>query len=727
MDRTLFSIVLISFLHATSAAQGFWSFNNPQPTGQTLTDIERTPDGTLWTVGRYGTLMKSEDDGMNWTIQRIDITNNLNSITFVGSYAWIVGDAGLILSSSNSGISWAQQSSGTLRNLHKIQFLDERVGWILATDSLYLHTTNGGETWSQKRFGTWLPLNDLHFISPQKGWLTVGYYRPGNIGYDESASGMLLHTTDGGATWLMIDSGRTKFGEISFVDNMHGWIAKRPIPFTSDLIHTTDGGLTWNPTQSSGLDFDCLLFTNTLVGWGVAYGSWLFTTSDGGSNWSVSDTTNYNFGFCDVLMFGSTQGWVVGTSGIIRATTNGGLMWRSLDKRLDIFWGALSDVFFSNKSEGWVGGNQLRSEFPADTSLVLHTYDGGKTWERKYFPRNGEPYGIYALWAITNERVWVISDTVALLTTDEGSTWTEANVHDHFRDIYFRNTSSGFLLADHAVYKTSDGGSTWGRKTGFNNIQFLRTLDFADSLRGWIVGHPGIGPEVTFLTIDGGDNWSLSSFNFSSIDFSDAENGWALGEDRHVFRTRDGGRTWNRATIQPLTFTYWTSNIVMADTTTGWIWNSSNTYRTTDGGYSWRMEPGVGFIQSGIDHGFYAVSRDLAWYVGGDGKILKYEDISTSVPGPIKSGVPSLFSLYQNYPNPFNAITAIAYNLPRATHVSLKVYDALGQEVVVLVNEKQNIGERVVRFDASNLASGVYYYCLRSGESMVTRKMVLVK
>ena len=727
MVRTLFSMVLISLLHTTGAAQGSWSFNNPQPTGQTLSDIERTQDGVLWTVGAYGTLMKSQDDGQSWTTQRIDVTGNLNSIKFVGSHAWIVGNSGLILYSSNAGVSWSRQSSGSMHNLHKIQFLDEHFGWVLATDSVYLHTTNGGETWSQRRFDTQLPLNDLRFISPQKGWLTVGYYDPGNIGYDEDARGMLLHTTDGGATWLMIDSGRTKYGEISFVDTLHGWIAKRPIPFTSDLIHTTDGGLTWNPTQSSGLDFDCLLFTNTLVGWGVAYGSWLFTTSDGGSNWSVSDTIDYNYGFCDVLMSGSTQGWVVGTSGIIRATTNGGLMWRSLDKRLDIFWGALRDVAFCNKSEGWIGGDQYLSEPLADTSLVLHTSNGGKTWERKFFPHNSETYGIYALWAISNERVWVISDTVAVVTTDEGSTWTVANVHDHFRDIYFHNASSGFLLADRAVYKTSNGGSTWVRKTGFNNILFLRTLDFADSLRGWIVAHPGIGPEVTFLTTDGGDNWALSSLNFSTIDFSDSENGWALGEDKHVFRTRDGGRTWNRATIQPLTFTYWTSNIVMADTTTGWIWDSFATYRTTDGGHSWRMEPGVGFIQSGIDHGFYVVSRDLAWYVGGDGKILKYEDISMSVPGPIKSGIPTHILLHQNYPNPFNATTTIAYNLPRATHVSLKVYDALGQEVVVLVNEKQNIGERVVRFDASNLASGVYYCCLRSGESMVTRKMILMK
>jgi hypothetical protein len=85
------------------------------------------------------------------------------------------------------------------------------------------------------------------------------------------------------------------------------------------------------------------------------------------------------------------------------------------------------------------------------------------------------------------------------------------------------------------------------------------------------------------------------------------------------------------------------------------------------------------------------------------------------------------FWLSQCYPNPFNPRTTIRYEVPGATHVNLTVYDVLGREVSVLVNEKKPSGNYRVKFDGSSLASGVYFYRLQAGDLVATKRFLLLK
>jgi 5-hydroxyisourate hydrolase-like protein (transthyretin family) len=88
---------------------------------------------------------------------------------------------------------------------------------------------------------------------------------------------------------------------------------------------------------------------------------------------------------------------------------------------------------------------------------------------------------------------------------------------------------------------------------------------------------------------------------------------------------------------------------------------------------------------------------------------------------------PKEFKLEQNFPNPFNPTTTIQYQLPADAKVTLKIYDVLGSEVATLINEDQEAGYKEVKFNATNLASGMYIYRLQAGKYLSMKKMMLVK
>jgi hypothetical protein len=102
-------------------------------------------------------------------------------------------------------------------------------------------------------------------------------------------------------------------------------------------------------------------------------------------------------------------------------------------------------------------------------------------------------------------------------------------------------------------------------------------------------------------------------------------------------------------------------------------------------------------------------------------------NVITDVENPNQSDIPLDFALNQNYPNPFNPTTRIQYQLSGNSQVTLKVYNILGSEVATLVNEEKQAGSYEVSFDASDLSSGIYFYSLRAGSFIETKKMLLLK
>ena len=129
-------------------------------------------------------------------------------------------------------------------------------------------------------------------------------------------------------------------------------------------------------------------------------------------------------------------------------------------------------------------------------------------------------------------------------------------------------------------------------------------------------------------------------------------------------------------------------------------------------------------LQSGLDYWWRVKAHNVAGW-SPFSEVRRFAVSVTGLYGLIE--IPTEYSLAQNYPNPFNPSTVIRFGLPKKSHVSLVIFNAVGQRLAELVNEEKEAGYHEVSYNASGLASGFYMYRLKSGEFVQTRKLLLVR
>ncbi len=169
-----------------------------------------------------------------------------------------------------------------------------------------------------------------------------------------------------------------------------------------------------------------------------------------------------------------------------------------------------------------------------------------------------------------------------------------------------------------------------------------------------------------------------------------------------------------------------TINLISIDSSVARITNSNTSFGKIPVGQSRKSVIALAYINKNIadTNKFILQISSGGIYYWTDTLIVIPED-PTDV--AFNNSLPTEYSLSQNYPNPFNPSTTIKYSIPKRSNVTLKVFDVLGSEVNTLVNKEQPQGNYEVEFDGTELSSGIYFYRLKAGEFIETKKMLLIK
>jgi len=265
------------------------------------------------------------------------------------------------------------------------------------------------------------------------------------------------------------------------------------------------------------------------------------------------------------------------------------------------------------------------------------------------------------------------------------------------------------------IRSNSSGDSVWSKTFGGvlsdYGVTALQTSDLGFILAGWTKSS-GIG---------GADVWLIRTDSFGNIIWSKTYGGLSDDYGYSMDLTSDGGFIIVGSTES---FGFGEIDVFLIKTGSDGdtLWTRTYGGIQEEEGYSVKQTNDEGYIIAGRTESFGAGDYDF-W-------IIKTDSLgNTHFPTDVDlNNDPVLdFRLSQNYPNPFNPITVIKYKIPGISFVTIKVYDVLGSEVTTLVNEEKPAGEYEVEFNGSELTSGIYFYQLKAGSFVETKKMAFIK
>jgi photosystem II stability/assembly factor-like uncharacterized protein len=388
----------------------------------------------------------------------------------------------------------------------------------------------------------------------------------------------------------------------------------------------------------------------------------------------------------------------------------------------------LLDVSFINKNTGWACGSGGK---------IIKTTNAGTNWILQNTGiTNKELVGIHA---VDSEYVYCVGFFQTILkTTNGGTNWTVIRNGPwgqgaSFEGLYFLNHNTGWMLRNEYVIRTNDGCSSFD--STHINFSYLRDIYFKDALTG-VMCSDGAG---VFKSIDGGVTWNQISIPQTTTETPDffkesfiGNTGWVIGRATNtpglgpnVWRTTNFGSNWDTIGRVPYPYTLENYCVFFSCLNTGWCGGSNGwMLKSTNGGINWIQQN----VTGGFKRSIFMYSDSIGWVVGASGLVL-YTTTSGQYMGvkKVSGEVPLSYQLFQNYPNPFNSQTNIEFEIAVSDKYALSVYEILGRKIEVLFSEYKKPGRYEINYNAGNLSSGIYFYTLSSSKEILTNKFILIK
>jgi photosystem II stability/assembly factor-like uncharacterized protein len=716
------------------------------------------------------------------------IKETMKDIFFINSSTgWLCGAKGTIYKTTDSGINWTLQYSDSLKDMSKIFFINSNTGWIASNNSSILKTTNGGVNWTEYNFANSIPnviltfTDAIHFTDLNNGFITCG----------KAASSYtfsyVLKTTDSGVSWTKKDSlvsttlkRRWYALDINGVDGVLAGDQKNIEKYSSNFGETWSFSTAINDPFFYMLKYVKFLNTNDVIALGEGNEFYsiptpIYKSTDKGINWikkNLSFTNKYDR-IKDAYFKDGINGIGVGSNGFGRIyivkTTDAGETWNY----------STADFAFGLQALAGVN-NDLYAL--GTGSHIIKSNDFGNTWQ--LIPLF-TPSSIVGIQFIGGKGFSITRNGDLYISLNSGKKWNYLSNagRNNSGSMIFQNANIGFILKENRhIVKTTDGGSSW-RTVLTPVVESSRNLvggiTFADNNTGYAwMSINDYGSHYVFKSTNGGENWdSLAVFSVDYISGDvvafDANNVVLCGPKRWTRRTSNGGISWDSSSFNnfPVNISKKDfEDVAKVNSTKAFAVGSGFICVTTDKGVSWN------YINHGItltDSSFYVVSflnesiGYVGLYYGGilrttdgglswnfnssysekhnffssafneNGKIFfgtsNGEILGEEIPNSINETPAQIagFKLEQNYPNPFNPSTTLKYSIPVKCHVILKIFDVLGKEILTLVNAEKDKGEYSISFNATSnkksLSAGIYFYQLHAGDYLDTKKFIILK
>lgn len=679
-----------SLLLQTTDGGVTWVANSFFPsTSATYYDIVCPDINTILTCSSTGNVVRSTDGGNTFSTISTGVSGALYKMNFWNSTTGlVVGSGSTVKLTTDAGVTWTSVATAMLGGSSTFYNVTSNNGTIYLTGStspnLIFTSTNQGTSWDSLR------------ISPNKQKVFGQYYCADVSGNTAIFAGQ----------YGLFNS------RINGINTIYTTISKTGSIY--DIWGNSSGNIvTVGSTSATGIPNDQIM-----------------NSPDGGTTWQISSQSPLTTAvFYSLKMIGNI-GYAAGSLGVVYKTTNGGLDWVALTTPVPSTH-IINKIDFVDANTGWV----FSFTGTSGTAQMWKTTDGGNSWIAQSFSTAAtNDYRIYSACMVNANYGWVItSHCFPWKTTDGGNTWAQqsfatGSVSTCYR-IQMFDTLKGYICGQGRLFRTTNGGAVWDSifsPLTFSQGTMWTSMAWKNFTSGIICG------TASFSTTNGGSSWSYNLPGNGTY-----YNMCCYGTDTTNFLL--GGtfgyiHKWANFSL-PVELT--SLNAATSGNNVTLIWSTATELNNKGFDIQRKLKDGefidVGFINGhgttanissysyidkNVPQGIYNYRIRQIDYDG----TAKYYSLSESV----KIGA-DCFALDQNYPNPFNPSTVISYSTAKTTPVSIKIYNSVGQQVALLVNEIKTPGNYKITFNAGKVASGVYFYKMIAGDYVSVKKMTVIK